>query len=694
LPSPTGKPAISTPNMSPTYKTTLLSILLLLNGVFSAPVAIPRTGWTATADSFEIGNEPGKAIDGNASSIWHSRFSPAPADALPNWIIIDMKATYNVQAVSIQPRPSDSANGRIGGHKIEVSNNNSTWQLAAQGTYNNDGTTKKTTFVTRQARYVKITATSEAQSASNPWTSVAEINVFRDVVDSTPSPYIPPAAGKGLWEKTIDFPLIPAAVSLLSNGKVLMWSAFAKDNFGGAHGYTQTGIYDPATGESTQMQVSQTSHDMFCPGVSLDFNGRVVVTGGSDAAKTSIYDPSSNTWTAAPNLKIARGYQSSATCSDGRIFTVGGSWSGDRGGKNGEIYSPTANTWSLLSGALVSPMLTNDAGGVWRADNHAWLFGWSNKTVFQAGPSIAMNWYDTTGSGTTSGAGNRLDDGHAMNGNAVMYDAVAGKILTAGGAAGKYQITNHIRTYADFMNSVDYENSDARTNAYVITISAPKTNPTVVKTQSMSYARSFAFGVVLPDGTVFVTGGQARAKPFSDTTAALTPELWNPATSSWSTLNPMAIPRTYHSVAILLPDATVFNGGGGLCGPCTQYGGVPESNHFDAEIFVPPYLLNSDGTRRARPVINVIASTVQVGGTLSITTSGAVATFSLVRFGTATHTVNTDQRRIPLTPVGSGTTYTITLPGDAGVALPGFWMLFAMDAAGTPSVAKIVKVTT
>jgi galactose oxidase len=287
---------------------------------------------------------------------------------------------------------------------------------------------------------------------------------------------------------------------------------------------------------------------------------------------------------------------------------------------------------------------------------------------------MAMNWYDTTGSGSTTGAGNRLDDGHAMNGNAIMYDASAGKILTAGGAP-------------------DYENSDARTNAYIITIGTPKTTPAVIKTQSMSYARAFAGGVVLPDGTVFMTGGQARARPFQDATAAFVPELWSPATGTWTQLNPMAVPRTYHSVAILLPDATVFNGGGGLCGPCTQYGGVPESNHFDAEIFVPPYLLNSDGSRRTRPVISTVASTVKVGASLSITTGAAVTTFSLVRFGTATHTVNTDQRRIPLTPSGSGTSYTVTVPADPGVALPGYWLLFAIDAAGTPSVGKIVRVT-
>jgi galactose oxidase len=349
--------------------TLFLKALVFANLVASASVAISRTGWTATADSFQTGNEPAKALDGSATTFWHSEYDPTPVDPLPNWIVVDMKVSYNINAVSLQPRPADSGNGRIGGHRIEVSADNSTWQLVALGTYNNDATTKKTFFVSRPARYVRITATSEAQSAANQWTAVAEINIFQDTT------YTAPVAGKGLWEKTVDFPLVPAAVSLLTNGKVLIWSAFAKDTFGGARGFTQTGIYDPAPGESSQLNVSNTQHDMFCPGISLDFNGRVIVTGGSNAEKTSIYDTSSDTWSPASNMRIARGYQSTATCSDGRIFNIGGSWSGNRGGKNGEIYTPSTNSWSLLAGALVSPMLTADAGGVWRSDNHAWLFG-------------------------------------------------------------------------------------------------------------------------------------------------------------------------------------------------------------------------------------------------------------------------------------------------------------------------------
>lgn len=63
------------------------------------------------------------------------------------------------------------------------------------------------------------------------------------------------------------------------------------------------------------------------------------------------------------NMNIPRGYQSQATTSAGNIFIIGASWSGGQGGKNGELYNPGANTYNLLSGAPVAPMLTADAQG-------------------------------------------------------------------------------------------------------------------------------------------------------------------------------------------------------------------------------------------------------------------------------------------------------------------------------------------
>ena len=48
---------------------------------------------------------------------------------------------------------------------------------------------------------------------------------------------------------------------------------------------------------------------------------------------------------------------------------------------------------------------------------------------------------------------------------------------------------------------------------------------------------------------------------------------------------------------------------------------------------------------------------------------------------------------LPLAPsTGNNGAYTLTIPADSGVAIPGNWMLFAMDAKGVPSVAKIVHI--
>jgi galactose oxidase len=261
-----------------------------------------------------------------------------------------------------------------------------------------------------------------------------------------------------------------------------------------------------------------------------------------------------------------------------------------------------------------------------------------------------------------------------MNGNAIMFDAVAGKILAVGGA-------------------VDYQYAYATTNAHLIVIGAPGTTATVTTLPSMHYPRAFCNSVVLPNGKVMVTGGQTYPIPFSDANATLPAEIYDPVANSWSVVAAISSPRNYHSVALLMPDATVVNGGGGLCGECN-------SNHFDAEIYRPAYLFTSTGALAIRPSITTVSSTsIKVGGSLTVTVAlnggTAVTGWSLIRIGSNTHSVNTDQRRIALTPTGvSGETYMFTLPSDPGVALPGYWYLFAVNSAGTPSVATIVLIHT
>ncbi|WP_166786480.1 galactose oxidase-like domain-containing protein [Cryobacterium sp. TMT2-15-1] len=360
-------------------------------------------------------------------------------------------------------------------------------------------------------------------------------------------------------------------------------------------------------------------------------------------------------------MNIPRAYQSNVTLSNGQVFLLGGSWAGGQGGKNGEIWS-TGSGWRGLANAPVAPILTNDPQGVFRSDNHAWLFAVADGKVFHAGPSRRMNMYTTSSTSAVQDLVLRADSGDAMNGNAVMYDV--GKILTLGG-------------------SPAYQDSDATARAHAIDIN---NGVTVTRTSDMAARRAFLNSVVLPDGQVLALGGQAYAKPFSDATAAMAPEVCNPATGKFTALAPMTVPRTYHSVGLLLPDARVFVGGGGLCGTCT-------TNHPDGQIFTPPYLLNADGTARPRPSITTAPTTAAWGSTIPVTTSGPTPVFSLIRMSTVTHSINTDQRRIPLTPTGvTGNTASLTIPSDPGVVVPGHYLLFALDANGVPSVAQTIRI--
>ena len=369
-------------------------------------------------------------------------------------------------------------------------------------------------------------------------------------------------------------------------------------------------------------------------------------------------------------MNIPRGYQGNTVLSTGEVLTLGGSWSGGKGNKHAEVWS-SGNGWRQLSGVPVDDFLGPDPKGVYRGDNHMWLIAASDGWVFHAGPAVQMHWIDTNGSGSIIAAGPRGNDAYAMNGNAVVYDT--GRILKLGGAP-------------------KYDGGKATDGAYVIDIRGGPTAPVSVRNVApMAFPRTLQNSVVLPNGQVVVVGGMNISRVFSDLRPVYMAELWDPQTETFTRLAPMQTPRTYHSVALLMLDGRVFVGGGGLC--TDNYTGVCP-NHPDAEILTPPYLLNADGTPAARPVITSAPASAAPGTTITVQTDTDVASFALVRMAAATHSVNNDQRRIPLPITGGDQTegYWLHIPADTGEVLPGNYMLFALSASGRPSVAKVINI--
>jgi galactose oxidase len=476
-----------------------------------------------------------------------------------------------------------------------------------------------------------------------------------------------------LWSPKVTFTLVPAAAANLPDGKVLLWSAYGRSFFDappGDPGKTYTAIFDPTTGETIEQLVTVTGHDMFCPGTTMLPDGRILVNGGSSSSKTSIFHPESGVWSTSNEMNVPRGYEGNTLLSNGQVLTLGGSWSGGEGNKDAEVWR-SGSGWRPLPGVPVDPFIGPDKKGVYRGDNHLWLIAWSGAWVFHAGPSAQMHWIKTKGSGAIVDAGPRGDDIYAMNGNAVVFDK--GKILKLGGAKA-------------------YDNGPASDSTYVIDISGGPTAPVDVRqVKPLAFPRALSNSVVLPNGKVVVVGGMNVSRVFSDALPIYVAELWDPLTESFTRLAAMKTQRTYHSVALLLPDGRVFVGGGGLC--TDNYKGTC-NNHPDAEILTPPSLLNANGTPAVRPVITDAPSTAAPGTTITVKTDTAVQKFALIRMSAVTHSVNNDQRRMPLNIAGGSPSagYRLPIPTNTGVVLPGNYMLFALNAAGRPSVAKVIQI--
>lgn len=460
------------------------------------------------------------------------------------------------------------------------------------------------------------------------------------------------------WEGPFEAPLVGAAAAALPDGRILLWSAYAKYVYYGntGDGYTWSTIFDPFDRSFSETRISDTAHDMFCPGLAFLENGMLMVTGGSNSEETSMYVPTNNTWVSDSRMQIARGYHSMATLANGDIFTVGGSWSGAKefGNRNGEVWSNGA--WNRKNGILSDEMGTAELI-VRNRDYYMWIYQAPNGRIFQAGPSQQMHWIDIEGEGSFEGAGLRGDDEDAMNGNAVMFDV--GKILTVGGG-------------------LDFESgSRATRRSYVIDINADTAH--VQRSGDMAHARTFANSIVLPTGEVAVIGGKTEAVIFSDNNAIHVAEIWNPDTGKWTVDEKMMVPRVYHSVALLAKDGTIIAAGGGLCKTKC------DANHADVEVFIPPYLRKVDD----RPVIEETSvSDILPGDSVSVTmATDEDVTFALIRASAVTHSSNFDQRRIPLQILNqTGTVFQLQIPDNANIVIPGPYFLFAMYATGTPSI--------
>ena len=140
-------------------------------------------------------------------------------------------------------------------------------------------------------------------------------------------------------------------------------------------------------------------------------------------------------------------------------------------------------------------------------------------------------------------------------------------------------------------------------------------SPQVTALPQAQFGRHWGNATVMADGRVLVSGGSAVNN--AATGVAYTTEIFNPAgTGTWTTGPTATRMRLYHSTSLLLPDASVITMGGGTPGPETN---------LNAEIYFPPYLFNSDGTRAARPTIGAATAVTDPATSLTIESPDAAS---------------------------------------------------------------------
>jgi hypothetical protein len=409
---------------------------------------------------------------------------------------------------------------------------------------------------------------------------------------------------------------------------------------------------------------------------------------------TRLFDWRTNRWQVAGAMNHGRWYGGAVTLADGKVLVAGGLSRVVNGTESSQVrrtetYDPATDTWTenysgpdsestlpLQPRLFLTPnnkVLYNAGGQMWGPFGHAADEAFYGFQQFFDPETKQWEKVSRPSLGTRSGAAQvplMLDP---------PYDQMT--ILTFGGTMGPSPGTGAAVNIAS-LTTVDRNGNIANTD-----------------TGDLERARTFASGVLLPDGSVLAIGG-------ADTDDVLAPgsgvavhsaEQYNPAKRIWAEVADHTRDRDYHSSAVLLPDMRVLLGGHAPPSGEAQAGAGEVFSNRDPdpsfEIYSPRYLF-----RGPRPVITHAQAGIAYRERFRIRTDepDSIAGVVLLRIGSPQHAVDSDQRslRLDFSRTGS-TTLEAIAPPDSVAAPPGYYYLVLVKQnlrGAVPSVARIVHV--
>jgi hypothetical protein len=277
-------------------------------------------------------------------------------------------------------------------------------------------------------------------------------------------------------------------------------------------------------------------YDYFCGGDSFLADGRMLFAGGTATypfrgrADAATFNPQTRQWAFVASMARGRWYPSLITLGDGRILAA----SDLNEKKTMEIYSPLTNTWTLQTFADGFAGLPLYAHLFVLADGRILFDGGRMDDPLPVAPCIIdLNQNPIR---TVQVPGGSQGGMRNQSASVLLPSAQDQRVMIIGGGPPDKK-----------------SQTDAIDNVDIVDLRDP--HPHFVPATPLSLPRLHLNAILLPDRTVFVTGGSLKQE--GQGVARLQGEIYDPATNTWTLTAACTVPRLYHSTALLLPDGRV-----------------------------------------------------------------------------------------------------------------------------------------
>ncbi|MGD0091323.1 MAG: chitobiase/beta-hexosaminidase C-terminal domain-containing protein [Planctomycetota bacterium] len=294
----------------------------------------------------------------------------------------------------------------------------------------------------------------------------------------------------------------------------------------------------------------------YCHTATLLPNGKVLVVGGSKGGggfrilmdseglylvSAELYDPRTNTWSAAASLATARDCHTATLLPSGKVLVVGGkSETSDNNlgyTTSVELYDPDTNTWGL-------------AGHLTHAR------AWHTATLLKNGKVLVVGGHNCGG-----------EEDHGILASAELYDPETNTWNTAGHLeTGRFDHTATLLENGKVLAVGGHRYSHVLASVEVYD---PVKNRWR-EVSSLATARFHHTATLLPSGNVLVAGGENykhSSGHVSSSDYLSSAEVYDPGTNKWRAAGSLTMARFYHT-------ATLLNSGNVLAvnpGGCIRY---------------------------------------------------------------------------------------------------------------------------